>query len=197
MDNKTKEIITDRFLIRYTSLAGLICIERNPLMDARGYFERLFCEKELETILAKRRIVQINHTFTAKKGSIRGLHFQYPPYAEMKFVTCIKGEVFDIAVDIRKGSPTFLKWHGEILTQDNFKTLIIPEGFAHGFQTLQDGTEIIYFVSSFYNPSAEGGLNPFDPKISIKWPTEVREVSDKDSKWPLIDDSFKGIEMAI
>lgn len=186
---------TERFIIKHTQLPGLVILQRKPLGDSRGYFERLFCEKELKPILGNRRIVQINHSLTEKKGTIRGLHYQKPPYAEMKLVTCIKGEVFDVAVDIRKSSPTFLKWHAEILTQDNFKTLVIPEGFAHGFQTLTDDCEIIYFVTNYYSPNLERGLYPLDPYVDINWPLKVNLMSIKDSAWPLINEVFDAIDL--
>lgn len=182
-----------RFEIVSTYIEGLKILIRKPIIDVRGYLERMFCEEDLSFILVARHIVQINHTYSAIKGSIRGLHFQYPPYAEMKFVTCIKGEVFDVAVDIRKGSPTFLKWHAEILSQDNFKTFVIPEGFAHGFQTLTDNCEMLYFHTCFYNPQAESGLNYSDPLINIKWPITITDISNKDANYSFISPNFEGI----
>lgn len=183
----------DRFVIKPTQLEGLIVIQRKPLGDTRGYFERLFCEQELSTILKNRRIVQINHTRTQKQGTVRGLHYQHPPYAEMKFVTCIKGEIFDVAVDIRKGSPTFLKWHAEILSQDNFKTLVIPEGFAHGFQTLVDDCELMYLHTNFYSPHKEGAIRYDEPLVNVSWPLPITEISKRDSNHSYLCKDFEGI----
>ncbi|BCX12096.1 MAG: dTDP-4-dehydrorhamnose 3,5-epimerase [Thermosynechococcus sp.] len=182
-----------RFTITATPLAGLMVLERHPRMDARGYLERLFCIDELKTLLAGRTILQINHTFTAQKGTVRGLHFQHPPHAEMKFVHCLRGEVFDVAVDLRKGSPTFLKWHAEVLTPDNHKTLVIPEGFAHGFQTLTDDCEMLYFHTAAYHPNAEAGLHPLDLRLAIHWPLPVAQLSTRDGNHPMLDDRFEGL----
>ena len=129
----------------------------------------------------------MNHTFTKKKGSLRGMHFQSKPFQEIKIVRCIKGKVFDVAVDIRKDSPTFLQWHGEILSADKGTSLYIPEGFAHGFQTLTNNCELLYIHSELYQQDAEGVLNAFDPKINISWPLEVTEMSDRDRNSPLLD----------
>ena len=138
-------------------------------------------------------IVQINHTLTVMRGTVRGLHFQYPPHAEIKIVSCLRGEVFDVAVDLRQGSPTFLQWHGEILSASNHRTLLIPEGFAHGFQTLSDDCELLYFHTAAYQPSAEGGLNAQDPKLNIFWPETVVELSSRDAGQPLVNEEFVGV----
>jgi dTDP-4-dehydrorhamnose 3,5-epimerase len=165
-------------------LQGLKLIQRNPIGDHRGYLERMFCEEELQSLIPGRSIVQINHTLTAKRGTVRGLHFQYPPHAETKIVSCLRGEVFDVAVDLRHGSPTFLHWHAEILSADNHRTLLIPEGFAHGFQTLTEDCELLYFHTAAYQPSAEGGLNAQDAKLDIRWPEAVIELSSRDAAHP-------------
>ena len=138
-------------------------------------------------------VVQINQTLTKLKGSVRGMHFQYPPHAETKFVSCIRGEVFDVAIDIRKGSPTYLEYHAEILTEENSKTLMIPEGFAHGFQTLTQNCEMLYFHTNEYAPKAEGVLNATDLALNIKWPLEIKEMSDRDRNHPMVTEGFEGV----
>jgi dTDP-4-dehydrorhamnose 3,5-epimerase len=165
-----------------TPLKGSYSIELNPLKDNRGYFERLFCKKELSTIGFTKEIVQTNHSYTFKKGTFRGLHFQCPPYTETKIIKCIKGSIYDIAIDIRKGSPTFLHWCGVELTENNNKMLFLPEGYAHGFQTLQDNTELLYFHSEYYNPESEGGLNYKDPILKLVLPFEITDISERDNK---------------
>lgn len=186
--------MSDRFDIVDTPVRGLKLILRKPLGDSRGYLERLFCAEEFRSLLPDgKHIVQINHTLTAKRATVRGMHFQYPPDIETKFVSCLRGEVFDVAVDIRQDSPTFLEWHAEILSARNHKTLLIPEGFAHGFQTLADDTEMLYFHTAAYQPAAEGGLNPCDPKLNIQWPEVVVGLSDRDVAHPMLDGKFTGL----
>lgn len=187
--------MTERFDILATDIAGLRVLQRKPLGDKRGYLERMFCIDELETLLAGRHIAQINHTLTASRGTVRGLHFQYPPHAETKFVSCLRGEVFDVAVDLRQGSPTFLRWHGEVLSADNHRSLMIPEGCAHGFQTLADDCEMLYFHTAAYHAAAEGGLNATDPRLAIAWPMPVAGLSPRDATHPLLDASFPGIPL--
>lgn len=176
-----------------TPLPGLKLIQRTPVTDSRGYFERLFCKEELQQFHTGKDIVQINHTLTAKCGVVRGLHFQYPPHAETKIVSCLRGEVFDVAVDLRRGSSTLLMWHGEVLSADNHRTFLIPEGFAHGFQTLTDDCELIYLHTAAYRPSSEGGLNALDPRINIRWPKSIVELSPKDASLPVAIASFDGV----
>jgi dTDP-4-dehydrorhamnose 3,5-epimerase len=182
-----------RFDILDTPLQGLKLIQRKPIGDYRGYLERMFCAEELQPLIPGKGIIQINHTLTAKRGTVRGLHFQRPPYAETKFVSCLRGEVFDVAVDLRQGSPTFLHWHAEILSADNHKTLLIPEGFAHGFQTLTEDCELLYFHTATYQPGAEGGLNAQDPRLDIRWPEAVLELSSRDAALPPVTESFVGV----
>ncbi len=182
-----------RFAVIETPLAGLTLLQRHPIGDQRGYLERLFCRDELAAIIGERPIMQINHTLTAKAGTIRGMHFQRAPHAEMKLVTCLKGEVFDVAVDLRRDSPTFLHWHAEHLSTENHRTLVIPEGFAHGFQTLADDCELIYLHTAAYHADAEGGLNALDPRLEIVWPLPVLDRSARDRDHPLLDDTFCGL----
>lgn len=182
-----------RFSIIPTSIPGLHIFERNLLVDDRGFLDRHFCRDELQQFLFGKSITQINRTLTTKPGTVRGMHFQYPPAAETKVVCCTHGEVFDVAVDIRRNSPSFLKWHGEILSANNHKTIIIPEGFAHGFQTLTNNCEMLYFHTATYQPDAEGGLNAKDPKLSIQWPHTFTEQSPRDLAFSMLTNSFTGI----
>lgn len=182
-----------RFTISNTPLDGLKIIERYQLPDARGFFCRVFCADELSTIGWQKPLAQINYTVTKCQGTIRGMHYQYPPYMEMKLVTCLMGEVWDVAVDIRANSPTFLQWYGICLSAENNLALLLPEGFAHGFQTLSDNVELLYCHSEAYCRGAEGGLNPQDPELGIDWPVVVTELSPKDLSHPLIDSEFKGV----
>lgn len=176
-----------------TPIDGLKLIERAPVCDQRGFLERLFCARELTSLMGARSIVQINHTFTANQGVVRGLHYQHAPHAEMKLVTCLRGQIFDVAVDLRRGSPTFLQWHAELLSSKNFRTLIVPEGCAHGFQTLTDECELIYLHTAYYEPGAESGISPLDPSLDIRWPLPITELSERDEKHPMICESFPGL----
>ena len=190
-----RPLVSARFQIQETPFSGLKCLLRKTMADERGYLDRLFCAEELHALHSGKHIHQINRTFTAKCGTLRGLHFQYPPHAEVKFVHCLQGKVFDVAVDLRNNSPTFLKWHAEILGEDAAKTLVIPEGFAHGFQTMSKNCEMLYFHTAAYCPAAESGLNPQDPKLSIAWPLPVSELSLRDQALPMLDSNFTGITL--
>ena len=185
--------MSDRFDILDTPLRGLKLIRRKPIRDSRGYLERLFCADNLQALISGKGIVQITHTLTARQGTVRGLHFQHPPHAETKFVSCLRGEVFDVAVDLRQGSPTFLHWHAEILSAGNHKTLMIPEGFAHGVQALTEDCEMLYFHTAAYQPGAECGLNAKDPRLNIRWPEAVAELSPCDAAHPLVTEDFGGV----
>lgn len=168
-------------------------IERKQLGDHRGFLSRLFCAEELSAAGWTKSIAQINHTYTAKRGTVRGLHFQYPPYSEMKLVTCIRGEVWDVAVDVRVNSPTFLQWHAEYLSADNGCALLIPEGFAHGFQAMSDNVELIYCHSAAHCADAEAGLNTQDRQLAIPWPLAITELSERDCRHPVIETGFEGV----
>ena len=187
--------MSNRFSQIKTPLEGLLVLQRKPLGDERGYLERLYCQQELQSTLKDRQIKQINHTLTEKKGTVRGMHFQYPPHAETKFVSCIRGEVYDLAIDLRKGSPTYLHYHAEILTEENHKTLVIPEGFAHGFQTLTKNCEMLYFHTEEYAADAEGAINAIDPVLDIKWPLDIQEISDRDRTHPMVAEGFEGMQI--
>lgn len=184
---------SSRFEITDTPLVGLKVLQRKPIDDSRGYFCRFFCSEELKEAGLHKPIAQINHTLTHHAGAVRGLHFQYTPHMEVKIVSCLKGEIFDVVVDLRQGSPTLLHWHAEILSDKNFRSLLIPEGFAHGFQALTDDCELMYLHSEPHHPEFEGALNIADPRLAIQWPLEITEISDRDRLHPFIDSDFKGI----
>ena len=184
-----------RFQFHSTPLAGLVVLEHLPQVDGRGYFERLFCARELQALGLETPILQINRSRTAKAGTIRGMHFQHPPHNEAKIISCLQGEVFDVAVDLRRGSPTFLRWYGQILSADNHKSVYLPEGFAHGFQSLTDECDMLYFHTQSFCPEAAGGLSPFLPELGISWPLPVTEVSEKDRSRPLSLGQFQGIDL--
>lgn len=183
------------FHFHSTSISGLYRIERIPLKDRRGYFERLFCQDDFRELGLKKPLIQINHTLTKDKGTIRGLHFQYPPFTETKIVQCLRGSIFDVAVDIRTGSATFLQWHGEILSAKKGISMYIPDGFAHGYQALEPNTELLYFHTTLYQPEAEGGLHFTDPRLAIEWEYPPVNVSKKDQGFPKIKPDFKGITL--
>ncbi len=187
--------MSGRFDALKTAIPGLHVLQRQPFGDNRGYFERLFCSQELNELTSGKEIVQINRSLTQNRGTVRGMHFQHPPYAEIKVISCLKGEVFDVAVDLRRGSSTFLQWHAEILSAENHKSLVIPEGFAHGFQVLTDGCELIYLHTAAYEFSAEGGVHPQDARLSINWPLPVHHLSPRDSAHCLLDERFTGVKL--
>lgn len=184
-----------RFVIEKTPIDGLQIIHRQPIGDERGYLERMFCSDELKPITDQRSIVQINHTQTANAGTVRGIHFQHPPHAEMKLVSCLRGEVFDVAVDLREDSPTFLQWHADVLSESNHRTFCIPEGFAHGFQALTDNCELIYLHTIAYVQNAEAGLNALDPRLGIAWPMPVAERSARDQQHAMLTSDFLGLSI--
>lgn len=178
-----------------TPIAGLTVLQRSRIEDGRGFLSRLFCAELMRAAGFDQPIAQINHTLTRRCGSVRGLHFQYPPHAEVKLVSCIRGEVFDVAVDLRRGSPTFLRWHGEVLSADNQRSLLIPRGFAHGFQALTDDCELIYLHSTAYTPVSEGALSALDPLLAVAWPLAIADMSERDRAHAPIDTGFQGISV--
>lgn len=178
-----------------TPITDLTVIQRKPMYDSRGFFSRFFCAETLNEIGLNQQIQQINHTHTVLRGTVRGLHFQYPPHVETKIVSCLRGEVFDVAVDLRKNSPTFLHWHAEVLSAENHRSLFIPEGFAHGFQTLSNDCEMLYLHTAAYAKHSEDGLNIHDPRLAIDWPLEITEMSERDQSHPLIYEAFEGITL--
>lgn len=182
-----------RLSIATTPLSGLLCVTRQALGDARGFLARIFCAEELAAAGWHKAVAQINHTRTTRQGTVRGMHFQQPPHAEMKLVSCVRGEVWDVAVDLRAGSPTFLAWHAERLSADNLRALLIPEGFAHGFQVLTPEAELMYCHSESYTPHAESGLHPLDPRLGIAWPLPVLGLSERDAARAMLDRRFEGV----
>lgn len=184
-----------RFGLHSTPLHGLQVIERQPIGDSRGFLERLFCQETLNSFLQGKTICQINRSLTQNKGTVRGLHFQYPPHAETKIVTCLKGQVWDVAVDLRRGSSTFLQYHAVLLSEDNHQGYLIPEGFAHGFQTLTPDCEMLYFHTADYNAEAEDALNACDPRLAINWPQPITERSERDKNHAMLTDDFHGMDL--
>lgn len=175
--------MTSRFTTSLTPLPGLQIITRHVRRDDRGFLERLFCQDDLSTLLPEgRRIVQINRTLTRQRGTVRGMHFQRPPHAELKFVSCLRGAVYDVAVDLRPDSPTFHAWHGVVLDANEHTAMVIPEGFAHGFQTLSDDCELLYFHTEFWSAEAEDAIHALDPLIGITWPLQISNMSDRDRR---------------
>ena len=186
--------MTERFEFISTPVKDLVVCKRRPITHDLGTFVRTFCSDEFKRAGVTKTIAQINQTLTRRKGAVRGLHFQWAPHSEMKITTCLKGAVFDVAVDIRRGSPTFLRWHGEFLSADNDTSMVIPEGFAHGFQALTTDCEMLYFHTAPYVADAEGGLQATDPLIGIEWPMEITEMSARDQALTHIEHGFGGIE---
>jgi len=184
-----------RFEIGTTPLLDLTVVHRLPIADARGSLERLYCSTDLRTVLGGKPIVQINRTKTVARGTVRGMHFQAPPHAEIKLVTCLTGVVFDVAVDLRRDSPTFLMWHAQELRGDGLTSFAIPEGFAHGFQTLSSDCEMLYFHTAAYHATAERGVHPMDPRLAIAWPEPVVALSPRDAAHPPLAADFTGIPL--
>ena len=178
-----------------TKIKDLYIAELEPFSDNRGFFVRTYCNKELEEVNIEKPIKQINHSLTSTVGSIRGMHYQNYLHPEIKMVRCISGEVFDVAIDLRKDSDTFLQWHGEYLSAENFKMMVIPEGFAHGFQVIKPNSELLYFHTESYTQNSESGVLYNDKKIGIKWPIEAADISDRDLKHKLIAKEFKGLNI--
>ena len=185
----------NRLTVENLPLAGLKLIERQRIGDVRGFFSRLFCSDELSLAGWRKPIAQINHSFTSNRGTIRGLHYQNSPYAEMKLVSCIRGEVWDVAVDLRANSKTFLKWHAQILSAENCHAMLIPEGFAHGFQSLTNDVELLYLHTESYSPHAEGALHFADKILDIKWPLAATDISERDQANSLLTSEFRGIKL--
>ena len=183
-----------RFKFKKLPIKDVFEIFQSPIVDKRGYLIRLFCFNELKNIGWSNQIVQINRTFTKEKGTIRGMHFQLPPTTESKIIICTKGKVFDVAVDVRKKSKTYLKYVSLNLSSEINNMILIPKGFAHGFQTLSDDVELIYFHDHSYSPEFEKSINPLDPLININWPIQNKIISKKDKSTKILsENNFKGI----
>ncbi len=170
-----------------TPLKGAYIIKLEPLVDERGFFARTFCKKEFKEIGHLKEFVQFNHSKTVQKGTLRGMHYQVSPSSEIKLIRCIQGEAYDVIVDLRKESPTFLDHLVVVLSEKNMKMIYVPEGFAHGFQTLEDNCQLIYHHTAYYSPEDERGLYYDDPTLNISWPLEPKNLSAKDRSYPLLD----------
>lgn len=169
-----------------TSLAGAYLLELNRLEDSRGFFARSFCQQEFEAHGLNPAVAQCNIAYNHQAGTVRGLHYQRPPAAECKLVRCSKGAIYDVIVDLRPESPTYLQHVGALLSEENRLALYVPEMFAHGYQTLCDACEIHYQVSTPYTPGVEAGLRYNDPRLAIAWPQPCELISEKDANWPLL-----------
>lgn len=174
---------------------GLYILEKTTLEDSRGFFQRLFCPLELKEFWGDREIIQINRSFTKEKGTFRGFHFQRQPGAEMKIIQCVSGKVLDYAIDLREGSKTFMNIFSYELSSQNNRVVIIPEGFAHGFQALEDESELIYIHSAPYIRELEDGINYLDPMLSITLPLPVKNVSNRDQEFHFLKKDFQGIKI--
>lgn len=176
-----------------TDINGVVVVESEFRVDSRGSFGRLFCRQDMATILDCRHIVQMNLSRTVAVGTVRGLHFQRPPHAEMKLVRCLRGRVWDVAVDLRRDSTTFLRWHAEELTPENARMLVIPEGCAHGFQVLEPESELLYLHTAAYAADWEGGVTHDEPRLAIDWPLPVTQLSPRDAAFPPLADNYCGL----
>jgi dTDP-4-dehydrorhamnose 3,5-epimerase len=177
-----------------TPLQGAFVIEIKPNNDDRGFFARAYCAKEFEAHGLKPEVCQSNLSFNHKKGTLRGMHYQLPPAAETKLVRCVQGSIYDVIIDLRPNSPTFKHQFGIELSAENRRALYVPEMFAHGYQTLTDGAEVLYQVGEFYTPGCEQGLRYDDPSFDIEWPIEVTVLSEKDGTWPLFAEQAQGVK---
>lgn len=184
-----------RFRIIETPLAGLRVVERIPLGDDRGFLARMFCADELAAAGWRGPVAQSNLTLTRQPGTVRGLHFQHPPHAERKLIHCIRGAVWDVAIDVRAGSPTFLQWFAHELSAENNLAMLIPEGFAHGFQSLVADCELLYFHNSPHAPGSEGALNATDPRLGINWPLPISARSARDQGHGMLNSDFQGLHL--
>lgn len=179
--------------ITRTPIKGVYLASTKRLVDERGQFARLFCRNDLAVAQAGRQICQINHSVNTTIGTVRGLHYQRQPFAEAKWVRCIKGRIWDVAVDLRLGSQTFLQWYAIELSAQNDLCLLVPEGCAHGFQVIEPNSEILYLHTSTYNPASESGVRFDDNRLAISWPLPVSNISDRDRQLPVIDTHFEGL----
>ncbi len=179
--------------ISATPIDGVLQVSLSPRRDARGSFTRLFCDAELAGVLSGRHIVQVNHSLTLQTGAVRGMHYQLPPHSEIKFVKCLKGRVWDVAVDLRRGSPTFLRWTATELSADNGIVAVIPEGCAHGFQALEPDCELLYLHTAAYDPALERGVSCTDPALGVNWPLPIADLSPRDAGHPPLEAGYSGI----
>ena len=185
--------MSSRFRPVVTPIADLLVLERSRHADERGFLSRLFDRRDLAGLGWDGPVEQINETATVSAGTVRGMHFQRPPYGECKLVTCIAGAILDVAVDLRRGSPTFLQHFAVELSADNARSLLIPKGFAHGFQALTDDVRMIYAHSAPFAAEAEAGLHCQDPALSIAWPLPVKNLSARDQAHPVLSSDYSGV----
>jgi dTDP-4-dehydrorhamnose 3,5-epimerase len=181
--------------ISNTAIQGVHIIENTAFQDERGVFSRLFCTQELAPVLGQRRVMQINHSLTCTVGAIRGMHYQIAPHAEMKIVRCLKGRVIDVAVDLRRGSQTFLQWVAIELSPEKQNSFVIPEGCAHGFQVLEANSELLYLHTAYYTTACEGAIRFDDPRLGIKWPFPPADLSVRDKNHSFLDNKFSGLSI--
>lgn len=179
--------------IETTPFSGLVVLRREPFEDHRGSLDRLFDREVVGSLVPGFTVAQVNHTVTVGRGTVRGLHYQGPPQADAKVVTCLRGRVFDVVVDLREGSPTFLNWHTVELSEKKRTSIVIPAGFAHGFQLLSESCELFYVHSERYHEDAEGGIHPEDPTLSIPWPEVISQMSTRDQEHPMLDPDWSGV----
>ena len=177
------------------TIEGVIELGRIPISDSRGDFQRLYCDDFLSSYLNGKKIKQINHSFTSDAGAIRGMHMQLGAAAEYKIISCFSGEVFDVALDLRRNSPTFLQWYGVVLTPEKHNSILIPPGVAHGFQTLKESSELLYMHTENYSPSDEFGVSFLDPRANIKWPHPQTKISDRDLSFEPLSNDFLGYNL--
>ena len=180
-------------IFKETSLKGSYVLTFEPIEDERGWLARTYCKNEFLAIGHTKEWVQMNHSFTKQKATVRGMHYQRSPYGEIKLVRCIAGSVYDVIIDLRAHSASYLQYFGIELSAVNKKMIYIPEGFAHGFQALSNDAELFYNHSQFYLPGVEAGVKYNDPAINIKWPLELTNISERDNSHPFIDANFKGL----
>jgi dTDP-4-dehydrorhamnose 3,5-epimerase len=169
-----------------TPLLGGYLVGLEPNSDERGMFARAFCAREFETNSLETSFVQVNISTNKVVGTVRGMHFQREPHDEVKLIRCVKGSIYDVIVDLRKQSPTYLRWFGTELSEENGLMMYVPKGFAHGYQSLTEGATTLYMVSAYYAPHSESGCRFDDPRLAIRWPVEVTSISSKDARWPLL-----------
>ena len=178
-----------------TNISGLWVVKSDPITDHRGFFARTFCKHDFQGIGLQEEFVQHNFSFNLTKGTVRGMHYQIPPYTETKYLRCVQGNIFDVVVDVRKNSPTYLKHFSIELSFSNMLGLIVPHGCAHGFQVLEDNTSLIYFHTQFYQQGFERGIRFDDPVLGINWPVKTTCMSDRDKGFPLINNKFEPIQL--
>lgn len=190
LQNEKKGVIS-----KPTAISGLYAIERIQRGDERGFFERFFCADTMQSLGWDGNVAQVNHSFTSQHGAVRGLHYQLPPFAESKLVSCLRGAVWDVVVDLRHGSPSFLQHVAIELSAQNQHSLLIPPGCAHGFQTLSENVDMIYCHSAVYAPQSEAGLNVLDPTLSIRWPLPITLRSERDLSFAFLTEDFEGVKL--